>query len=141
MQTSIVGIREGKNISYDKLRYSQLPIPSQNEQIAIADFLDEKVGQIDAAIAQKAQLIELLNERKQIVIQNAVTKGLNPKAPMRDSGIEWIGEIPEHWEVKKLKNISKKLEVVLPLQEGERLTLTKAFLFYGAKTSTSEKFV
>lgn len=76
--------------------------PSESEQIAIANFLDEKVGKIDAAIAQKERLIELLNERKQIIIQNAVTKGLNPKAPMRDSGIEWIGEIPEHWEIEKL---------------------------------------
>lgn len=82
--------------------------PSESEQIAIANFLDEKVGKIDAAIAQKERLIELLNERKQIIIQNAVTKGLNPKAPMRDSGIEWIGEIPEHWEVKRLKYILKE---------------------------------
>ncbi len=78
-------------------------IPPQNEQITIANFLDDKVGKIDEAIAQKEQLIQLLNERKQIIIQNAVTKGLNPNAPMKDSGIEWIGQIPEHWEVKKLR--------------------------------------
>ena len=81
-----------------------LLLPPKSEQIAIANFLDEKVGKIDAAIAQKERLIELLNERKQIIIQNAVTKGLNPKAPMRDSGIEWIGEIPEHWEVDRMRN-------------------------------------
>ena len=57
------------------------------------------MGKIDEAIAQKEQLIQLLGERKQIIIQNAVTKGLNPNAPMKDSGIEWIGKIPEHWEV------------------------------------------
>ena len=103
MQTSIVGIREGKNISYDELRYSLLPIPPNEEQITIADFLDDKVGKIDEAIAQKEQLIQLLTERKQIIIQNAVTKGLNPNAPMKDSGIEWIGQIPEHWELTSLK--------------------------------------
>lgn len=82
-------------------------VPPINEQTAIAGFLDEKCGKIDAAIAQKQKLIELLKERKQIIIQNAVTKGLDPSVKMKDSGVEWIGEIPEHWEVKKLKNISK----------------------------------
>ncbi len=75
------------------------PLP---EQKAIADFLDRKTGQIDAAVAIKKKQIELLKERKQILIQNAVTHGLNPDAPMRDSGVEWIGEIPKHWEVKRL---------------------------------------
>ena len=82
---------------------SLMPIPKPEEQTAIANFLDEKCGKIDTAIAQKQQLIELLKERKQIIIQNAVTKGLDPDVKMKDSGVEWIGEIPEHWEVKKLK--------------------------------------
>jgi len=94
------GVRQ--TINFNHIANSLLPIPSEDEQIAIANFLDDKVGKIDAAIAQKEQLIQLLNERKQITIQNAVTKGLNPKAPMRDSGVEWLGEIPEHWEVEKL---------------------------------------
>ena len=103
LQTSVVGIREGKNISYEELKYSRLPIPSYKEQIDIASFLDDKVGKIDETIAQKEQLIQLLGERKQIIIQNAVTKGLNPNAPMKDSGIEWIGKIPEHWDVSRVK--------------------------------------
>lgn len=103
LQTSVVGIREGKNISYDELRYSFLPIPSKFEQVLIANFLDQKTAQIDAAIAIKEQQIELLKERKQIIIQQAVTQGLDPNVPMKDSGVEWIGQIPEHWEVKKLK--------------------------------------
>lgn len=103
LQTSVVGIREGKNISYDELRYSLLPIPSKCEQVLIANFLDQKTAQIDAAIAIKEQQIELLKERKQIIIQQAVTQGLDPNVPMKDSGVEWIGQIPEHWEVKKLK--------------------------------------
>jgi len=72
------------------------PLP---EQKAIADFLDRKTGQIGAAVAIKKKQIELLKERKQILIQNAVTQGLNPNAPKRDSGVDWIGEIPAHWKI------------------------------------------
>ena len=103
LQTSIVGIREGKNISFEELSYSLIPIPQRKEQIAIAKFLDDKTAKIDQAIAIKEKQIELLKERKQILIQNAVTRGLDPNVPMKDSGIEWIGEIPEHWIVKRLK--------------------------------------
>ncbi|CAN5419086.1 restriction endonuclease subunit S [soil metagenome] len=88
---------------YDEMKNIKIAFPTLTEQTAIANFLDERTAKIDQAIAQKEQLITLLKERKQIVIQHAVTKGLNPNAPMKDSGIEWIGEIPEHWEVKKLK--------------------------------------
>ncbi|MGQ2957640.1 MAG: restriction endonuclease subunit S [Sphingopyxis sp.] len=76
-----------------------LALPSLDTQNAIVRFLDEKTGKIDAAIALEARQIVLLKERKQIVIQNAVTKGLNPNAPMKDSGVDWIGEIPAHWAV------------------------------------------
>ncbi len=107
LQTSIVGIREGKNISYEELRYSYLPIPSETEQNKISCFLDQKTAEIDQAIAIKEQQIALLNERKQIVIQKAVTQGLNPNVAMKDSGVEWIGQIPEHWKIKKLKFICK----------------------------------
>lgn len=79
------------------------PLPEQKQ---IADYLDKKTGQIDIAINQKEQMIELLKERKQILINRAVTRGLNPDVPLKDSGIEWIGQIPEHWEVKRLKYIA-----------------------------------
>ena len=105
LQTSVVGIREGKNISYPELSYSFLPVPTPSEQTAIANFLDDKTAKIDRAIAQKEQLIVLLKERKQIIIQNAVTKGLDPTVKMKDSGVEWIGEIPEGWGVKPLRFI------------------------------------
>lgn len=82
-------------------------VPSIQEQISISNFLDEKCNKIDKLIAQKEKMISLLEERKKILIQNAVTKGLNPDVKMKDSGVEWIGEIPEHWEVKKLKYIAK----------------------------------
>jgi len=91
------------NISQDLIKSLRLPFPPLPEQTAIANFLDEKTTKIDQAIAQKEQLIALLKERKQIIIQHAVTKGLDPNAKMKDSGVEWIGEIPAHWEVTKLK--------------------------------------
>lgn len=103
LQTSIVGIREGKNISYEELRYSYLPIPSGTEQNKISCFLDQKATEIDQAIAIKEKQIALLNERKQIVIQKTVTQGLDPNVPMKDSGVEWIGQIPEHWTTSKIR--------------------------------------
>lgn len=89
---------------FDKFGDVVVPYPNIEVQKKIVSFLAEKTAQIDQAIALKQQQIEKLNEYKQIVIQNAVTKGLNPNAPMKNSGVEWIGDIPEHWEVKKLKH-------------------------------------
>ncbi len=106
LQTSVVGIREGKNISYPELSYSFLPVPKIEEQTAIANFLDDKTTKIDQAIAIKQKQIELLKERRQIMIHKAVTRGLNDKVKLKDSGVEWIGEIPEHWEVKRLKYVA-----------------------------------
>ena len=82
-------------------------LPTLPEQQAIADYLDTATAKIDEAIAQQQKMINLLNERKQIIINNAVTKGLNPDAPMKDSGVDWIGEIPEHWEINKFRNLFK----------------------------------
>jgi type I restriction enzyme, S subunit len=90
-----------------KLREISICLPPHPEQRAIAAFLDEKTSKIDRAIAQKEKLIALLKERKQIIIQNAVTKGLDPAAKMKDSGVDWIGDIPEGWEVAKLGFIAK----------------------------------
>ena len=84
-----------------------LPFPPQDEQQKIVNFLDQKTAEIDEAIAKKQKLIKLLQEQKAILINRAVTKGLNPNVPMRDSGIEWIGEIPEHWETISIKRTAK----------------------------------
>ena len=97
------------SISVSKYKAEKTAIPSINEQTLIANFLDQKTAQIDAAIAIKEQQIELLKERKQIIIQQAVTQGLDPNVPMKDSGVEWIGQIPEHWEVIKLKLLTNKI--------------------------------
>jgi type I restriction enzyme S subunit len=77
--------------------------PPQDEQTAIAAFLDRETAKIDALVAEQERLIVLLKEKRQAVISHAVTKGLNPNAPMKDSGIEWLGEVPAHWEVAPLK--------------------------------------
>ena len=83
-----------------------VPFPPLSEQQAIANFLDDKLAQIDEYIAKKQRMIELLKEQKTVIINQAVTKGINPDVPMKYSGIKWLGEIPENWEVKRLKFIS-----------------------------------
>ncbi|KVV16413.1 restriction endonuclease subunit S [Flavobacterium sp. TAB 87] len=88
-----------------------LTIPSLDEQTTIANYLDQKTTQIDQLINKKKRFIELLQEERTAVINQAVTKGLNPTVKMKDSGIEWLGEIPEHWEVKKIKYICDLINV------------------------------
>lgn len=92
------------NINSKTIKKMYVPFPSSLDQHRIADYLDAKCAQIDRAIARQQEVIEKLKEYKLSVITEAVTKGLNPDVPMKDSGIEWIGEIPEHWEVSALKN-------------------------------------
>ena len=82
-------------------------LPTLPEQQAIATYLDTATAKIDEAIAQQQKMIDLLNERKQIIINNAVTKGLNPDAPMKDSGVDWIGEICKNWRMYRLKHLLK----------------------------------
>jgi type I restriction enzyme S subunit len=87
------------------------PLPPYEEQQKIAKFLDHETAKIDTLIAKQEKLIELLKEKRQAVISHAVTKGLNPNAPMRDSGVEWLGEVPEHWSVipnKRLFELTPK---------------------------------
>ncbi len=97
----------GMRFSYNFQQFGALAtvIPPMDTQIRIADFLDEKCGVIDRYIEKQQQVIEKLKAYKQAVITEAVTKGLNPDAPMKDSGIEWIGEIPEHWDIAKISNL------------------------------------
>lgn len=90
-------------VSRDDLRSMKLPLPNPSEQSKIVQFLDDKTDKINQAIAIKEQQINLLKERKQILIHKAVTRGLNDNVVLKDSGVDWIGEIPEHWEVKRFK--------------------------------------
>src|SRR5690606_26365396 len=113
------GIRErSTDFRFKDFGLLLLPVPPKAEQTAIAKFLDRKTAQIDKAIDIKEKQIGLLKERRQILIHNAVIRGLNPEVPMKDSGVEWIGEIPAHWEVKRLKYVST-------VQSG--LTLGKSY--------------
>nr|WP_026682646.1 restriction endonuclease subunit S [Priestia megaterium] len=96
--------------NWDFIGEQVIPLPSLNVQFNIADFLDQKTSEIDALIADKEKLIELLEEKRQAIITEAVTKGLNPDAKMKDSGVEWIGEIPEHWNIAKLGLISNVID-------------------------------
>ena len=82
-------------------------LPTVNEQNEICNYLDSKVAQIDILIADKEKLTDLLQEKRQSIISEAVTKGLDPTVPMKDSGIEWIGEVPVHWGIKKVKHVAK----------------------------------
>lgn len=93
------------NISQDLIKSLRLPIPPLSEQTRIAEFLDTKTALIDKAIGIKEKQIELLKERRQIMIHRAVTRGIDPNVTLKPSGVEWIGDIPEHWEVKKLKYV------------------------------------
>ncbi|HDY8019956.1 TPA: hypothetical protein ACGVB5_001524 [Vibrio vulnificus] len=100
------GVRIGQwDLSKARMKVIPFVLPSEEEQSLIANFLGKKTAQIDDAIAIKEQQISLLKERKQIIIQQAVTQGLDPNVPMKDSGVDWIGQIPEHWEVVPLKRL------------------------------------
>lgn len=145
LTTFVTGIREGQNIDYSKFRRSFIPIPPKQEQTAIAQFLDQKTGEIARFIALKEKTIALLKERKTAIINQAVTCGLDENGKLRekpevladgslpkgwkDSGVEWLGVIPEHWEVKKLKYIANKItdgEHIAPTFEDEGIPFLSA---------------
>lgn len=109
--------RNGKGIvadlwstNYSEMRNILLGMPPLTEQMGIATFLDSETNKIDELVAEQQRLIELLKEKRQAVISHAVTKGLNPDAPMKDSGIEWLGEVPDHWIVAPVRRIVRRIE-------------------------------
>jgi type I restriction enzyme S subunit len=102
---SMTGMIGGVSIS--SINNFCLPLPPLSEQTKIAQFLDDKTSKIDVAVTIKEQQINLLKERKQILIHKAVTQGLNSNVTLKDSGVEWIGKIPKHWEVVPLRHIGK----------------------------------
>mgnify|MGYP003113801129 CR=1 FL=1 len=111
-------VSQSVGVSYPAINASDavqihLPIPPSSEQIQIAVFLEYETAKIDALIAKQERLIALLEEKRQAMISHAVTKGLNLNAPLRPSGIDWLGDVPAHWEVKRLKHISPKIGVGL----------------------------
>ena len=107
MKTLGAGIRQ--TLTFRDMAVCDVAIPSACEQTQIASFLDYETTRIDNLIAKQEKLIELLEEQRKSIISHAVTKGLNPNAPMKDSGVEWLGEVPEHWDVTFIKYITKKI--------------------------------
>lgn len=99
------GLRQ--SLSWADIKYLLLALPPMDEQEAIVAYLDKVTGDIDRAIEAQQKMIDALNERKQIIITRAVTRGLNPDAPLRDSGIDWLGKIPEHWEIIPMRYLCK----------------------------------
>lgn len=98
--------RSHQRVSPDDISKMLWAWPNKKDQSQIASFLDHETAKIDALVAEQERLIELLKEKRQAVISHAVTKGLDPSVPMKDSGVEWLGEVPAHWEVKRLKFVA-----------------------------------
>jgi type I restriction enzyme, S subunit len=111
-----------------------LVIPPKKEQTAIAAYLDGKTAEIDELIADKKRMLELYAAEKTAIINQAVTKGIKHDVPMKDSGIEWLGEIPAHWEVKRVKHVLKSLNSIrVPLSADERgKMILREYDYYGA---------
>ncbi len=105
LQTCVTGIREGQNINYPLLGRKFIPIPPPAEQEKIVSYLESKTLCIDAYVRERERELQLLNELKEAEIANIITRGLNPDVKMKDSGIPWIGAIPEHWEIKRIASL------------------------------------
>ncbi|MEM7535445.1 MAG: restriction endonuclease subunit S, partial [Chloroflexota bacterium] len=108
-----------QNISAEKYANLTIPLPDLSEQHAIANFLDRETATTDTLIAKKRELIERLQEKRTALISHAVTKGLDSTVPMRDSGVEWMGEIPAHWEIKRIKHLSFLGNGSTPFRQNE----------------------
>ncbi|MDR5884630.1 restriction endonuclease subunit S [Vreelandella janggokensis] len=108
-ESSMYGAGGQKRVPDEFVRNFTIAWPPFKEQAEIQDFLDHETARIDALVEEQQRLIELLKEKRQAVISHAVTKGLDPDVPMRDSGVEWLGEVPEHWDVVRIKNVSSFL--------------------------------
>jgi type I restriction enzyme S subunit len=103
-QYSISSAQPG--LAVERIIDLHMPAPPESERQAIGCFIDRETARIDALVAKKTRFIELLREKRQALITHAVTKGLDPNVKMKDSGVEWLGEVPEHWEIKRLKHIA-----------------------------------
>jgi len=102
----VSGVSTIAHLTGEQLRKYRFPKPSGNEQAAIATFLDREAAKIDALVTVQLQLMDLLKEKRQAVISHAVTKGINPDVPMKPSGVEWLGDVPEHWRVVQLGRVT-----------------------------------
>jgi type I restriction enzyme S subunit len=121
---SSVGGATFRALNLGPLAETMLPVPPLPEQQAIAAFLDRETAKIDSLIGEQQRLIELLQEKRQAVISHAVTKGLNPDAPMKDSGIEWLGVVPQHWKCVRNKVVFHEVDDRSETEDGELLTVS-----------------
>jgi len=121
-------------LGVDSFNCLNLVLPPESEQIEIANYLDKKTQEIDQLIEDKKKLLKLVEEEKKAIICQVVTKGINPNTEMKDSCIDWIGEIPKHWELKKLKYVFNSLNNIrIPLSSEERgKMLERTYDYYGA---------
>lgn len=131
LRTTTDLIRDGQELRFSNFAQVDLPVVPQEEQQSIAEFLDRETAKIDALVAEQEQLITLLKEKRQAVISQAVTKGLDPSVPMKDSGVEWLGEVPAHWDVRSIKHV-----VATPITDGPHET--PAFLDEGIPFVSAE---
>lgn len=118
--SSMIGAGGLKRVPTDVINNFKVSAPGLTEQTQIARFLDYETARIDALIEEQQRLIELLKEKRQAVISHAVTKGLDPRVPMKDSGVEWLGEVPAHWIVRRLKNLVSVRGGSTPAKDVER---------------------
>ena len=143
--TSAVGL---KRVPTEFVENFQIPIPSYQEQTQIANFLDRKTGQIDELVRTKERRIELLQEQRTVLINQTVTKGLDPNVEMKPSGVEWIGKIPKHWEIGKIKHIATfvsekstpETDAIKILPENVESETGKVLDFYSSYDSVGVKF-
>lgn len=134
LQTCVTGIREGQNINYPLLAKKAVPIPPMEEQHAIVSYLDTKCSKLDTFISNKEKESTLLQEMKQRVITDAVTRGLNPNVKFKPTNIPWLPEIPEHWEEKRLST-----QFTGDVQVNKDFTVKHAFKFnYGELVPKNE---
>ncbi|QKF50040.1 restriction endonuclease subunit S [Pseudomonas graminis] len=131
-------IARSVGVSYPAINASDLiglsvPLPTWHEQTRIARFLNHETARIDAMIEEQQRLIELLKEKRQAVISHAVTKGLDPTVTMKDSGVEWLGAVPAHWERKRLKNISPFIAVGIVVNPSEFVAEDGLPFIYGGE--------
>lgn len=122
-----------KRVPDDFVRDFPLALPPPAEQAAIAAFLDRETGKIDALVEAQTRLIELLKEKRQAAISHAVTKGLDPAAPMKDSGVEWLGQVPAHWEVVPIRSLFRFVK----RQDGDELDVLSVYRDYGVISKAS----
>lgn len=126
----------------------EIPFPSVEEQTAIADFLDKKTAEIDDLIAKKEELLRLLAEQRTALITHAVTKGLNPNAPMKPSGISWLGDVPADWDIRPISTAIQKLEsgvsvnaMDAPAEDDQQGVLKTSAVYSGSFDPTQNKLI